>query len=34
MAKKIKNERCPLQKECGRSCSWVNDELGNNEEKK
>jgi len=28
MAKKIKNGRCPLQKECGRSCSYVNDELG------
>lgn len=28
MAKKIKNERCPFQKECGRSCSYMNDELG------
>ena len=28
MAKKVKNVRCPLQKECGRSCSHVNDELG------
>lgn len=28
MAKKIKNARCPLGAECGRSCSWVNDELG------
>ena len=27
MAKKVKNARCPLQKECGRSCSYVNDEL-------
>lgn len=28
MAKKIKNARCPLGAECGRSCAWVNDELG------
>lgn len=28
MAKKAKNGRCPLGKECGRSCSYVNDELG------
>lgn len=28
MAKKIKNARCPLNGECGRSCLWVNDELG------
>ena len=28
MAKKIKNERCLLQKECGRSCGFCGDELG------
>ena len=27
MAKKIKNERCPLQRECGRSCEHVGAEL-------
>ena len=27
MAKKIKNERCPLQKECGKSCEYVGVEL-------
>ena len=27
MAKKIKNERCPLQKECGRKCEHIGSEL-------
>ena len=27
MAKKIKNERCPLQNECGRKCENVGTEL-------
>lgn len=28
MAKRIKNERCALWKECGRSCKYIGDELG------